>query len=298
MGEVLFDCFPDGAHLGGAPFNVAWHLRGLGLAPRFVSRVGKDDLGEQVRTAMTGHGMETGWLQEDADRPTGQVQITLDGAGGHTFRILPEQAYDHIDATALNAKLSGFPAELAYFGSLALRAPESRKAILSAAEATDGVRFLDINLRDSCWTQDTALAALSAATVAKLNDEEFGILTGLFFAGKKADPAAWLTRFDLDGLCITAAENGATWHAENGSTHVPAPPVNLVDTVGAGDGFAAVLIFGLLSGWPPQTTLPRAAHFAAAICGQRGACPDDPGFYTPFTAAWEAGRDAPETSRI
>ncbi|MBA1332725.1 carbohydrate kinase, partial [Candidatus Endoriftia persephone str. Guaymas] len=46
FGEVLFDCFEDGSRvLGGAPFNVAWHLQALGAAPLFISRVGDDSLG-------------------------------------------------------------------------------------------------------------------------------------------------------------------------------------------------------------------------------------------------------------
>ena len=53
FGEVLFDCFPDGSRvLGGAPFNVAWHLQALGLEPLFLSRVGRDAAGREIRTAM------------------------------------------------------------------------------------------------------------------------------------------------------------------------------------------------------------------------------------------------------
>ena len=53
IGEVLFDCFPDGSTvLGGAPFNVAWHLQAFGLRPLVVTRVGDDALGERVLTTM------------------------------------------------------------------------------------------------------------------------------------------------------------------------------------------------------------------------------------------------------
>jgi hypothetical protein len=57
FGEVLYDCFPDGeAVLGGAPFNVAWHLQGLGLSPLFISRVGDDPLGHRVRDIIERRG--------------------------------------------------------------------------------------------------------------------------------------------------------------------------------------------------------------------------------------------------
>ena len=57
FGEVLYDRFPDGSTvLGGAPFNVAWHLQGFGLAPTFISRVGDDELGERIIATMTAWG--------------------------------------------------------------------------------------------------------------------------------------------------------------------------------------------------------------------------------------------------
>ena len=74
FGEVLFDVFPGGeAVLGGAAFNVAWNLQGLGLAPLFVSRVGADELGRRVLDAMASWGMETRGVEVDSSRPTGRV---------------------------------------------------------------------------------------------------------------------------------------------------------------------------------------------------------------------------------
>ena len=51
FGEVLFDDFPDGAVLGGAPFNVAWHLQAFGLHPVVISRTGNDAQRDQMRPA-------------------------------------------------------------------------------------------------------------------------------------------------------------------------------------------------------------------------------------------------------
>ena len=63
FGEVLFDCFPDGSRvLGGAPFNVAWHLQAFGAEPLFVSRVGNDPMGRKIRDAMLQWGMDTSGL--------------------------------------------------------------------------------------------------------------------------------------------------------------------------------------------------------------------------------------------
>jgi fructokinase len=62
----------------------------------------------------------------------------------------------------------------------------------------------------------------------------------------------------------------------------------VVDTVGAGDAFTAVFLFGSLRGWPEATLLERADAFARAICGIRGAVPVEEDFYAPFLAEWRA----------
>jgi fructokinase len=293
LGEVLFDRFPDGPRLGGAPFNVAWHLAGFGLAPDFVSRVGADPLGAEIRRAMTGHGMATGLLQDDREHPTGQVKVTLDGRGGHAFEILQDQAYDHIDGAPVVARLGAHPPAAACFGTLCLRGPVSRAAILSALAVCPGTRFLDVNLRDGCWTEATVRAALEAATVAKVNDDELAVLTGRLLpdstapASVEARAAGLRAAFDLDAVCVTRGPEGALWHGRDAdAVDVATPPTEVVDTVGAGDAFSSVAILGLVSGWAPALFLKRAAAFASAICGLRGACPEDPAFYAPFRAEW------------
>lgn len=66
IGEVLFDVFPQGESvLGGAPFNVAWHLQGLGLKPMMISAVGDDHHGEQVIQKMEHWGMDVQGMQLD-----------------------------------------------------------------------------------------------------------------------------------------------------------------------------------------------------------------------------------------
>lgn len=75
FGEVLFDYFPDGQRiLGGAPFNVAWHLQAFKQRPKFISRIGADQSGCEVSKAMDSWGMDRTSLQIDPVHPTGKVQ--------------------------------------------------------------------------------------------------------------------------------------------------------------------------------------------------------------------------------
>ena len=98
FGEVLFDHFPDGKHvLGGAPFNVAWHLQAFGQAPYFISRIGDDAEGETVRNAMRDWGMNTEGLQIDKHLPTGRVDIEFVDNEPH-YDIVHPCAYDAIES--------------------------------------------------------------------------------------------------------------------------------------------------------------------------------------------------------
>ena len=89
FGEVLYDHFPDGQRvLGGAPFNVAWHLQAFGEAPLLLSRVGADPEGESVRRAMRDWGMDDAGLGTDPERPTGRVSVVFEG-GEPRYDIVP-----------------------------------------------------------------------------------------------------------------------------------------------------------------------------------------------------------------
>ncbi len=292
LGEVLFDLFPDGPRLGGAPFNVAWHLAGLGDTPHFISRIGDDTNGARIRQQMTAHQMIPDGIQTDSDHPTGQVVISMEGAD-HTFKILPDQAYDHLQSAPVLASITAISPTLVYFGTLALRAEPSRSTILAAVEAVganDGICFLDINLRQDCWTGNTLELALAHAAVVKLNDDELATLARLH--GWQGNQAALLhtlqTHYALTGICLTRGADGAMWLDRSGLVETPAPSVTVVDTVGAGDALSAVLIHGLLHGWTMSVTLTRAVAFAARICAERGACPEDDSFYIDILSGWQA----------
>jgi fructokinase len=95
--------------------------------------------------------------------------------------------------------------------------------------------------------------------------------------------------YDLRGLLLTLGASGAVLHTRDGGPVEVSPPgeIELVDTVGAGDAFASVMILGLVNQWPAQLTLRRAQDFASRIVGQQGATVSDPAFYRPFIEEWK-----------
>jgi fructokinase len=97
--------------------------------------------------------------------------------------------------------------------------------------------------------------------------------------------------FDIGQVLVTCGAEGAWLVQRDGEEASLKPPdraIEVVDTVGAGDGFSAVFILGKLRGWPVAQTLARAHAFAAAICTIRGAAPAHADFYEPFLKAWRS----------
>jgi len=285
FGEVLYDCFPDGqAILGGAPFNVAWHLQGFGLTPLFISRVGDDPLGHRVRDAMHSHGMDTSGLQLDSSHPTGKVTITLSGKS-HSFEIIPEQAYDYIGRDALPPMPDN---TLFYHGSLAARSPVSAQTLAFLSSRYAAKRLIDVNLRSPWWQQQQVLEMVDKAWLAKLNDEELlQLVPDADNDVKRMEQL--INHAGLQLLLLTRGSAGAELLTAAGDHFrvTPDPVTDVIDTVGAGDALTSVLILAILQGWPYQQALERSQAFASAIVARRGAIVEEAGFYQPFIDRWE-----------
>ncbi|WP_035247977.1 carbohydrate kinase family protein [Desulfogranum mediterraneum] len=287
FGEVLFDCFPDGAEvLGGAPFNVAWHLQSFGAAPLLVSRVGDDERGRRIIQAMNDQGMDRGALQLDRQRATGTVEIHLQ-QGQPSYTISLDQAFGWIEVEPAQLPRR---AALIYHGSLALWHPESRQALSRLRDHCAAPLFIDVNLRPPWWERAAVLSLLEGASWVKLNDEELEQLQPQ--PGSDQDRVQrLLKRYRLQGVILTRGEQGARLFLADGRQLEvkPAGELPVVDTVGAGDGFSAVCILGLLRGWPPELMLERAQEFASVLIAQQGATIADPGLYATLLQRWSSG---------
>ncbi len=284
FGEVLVDRFEDREVMGGAPFNVAWHLCAFGLQPLFISRVGEDEAGQRILHAMQRWGMETGGVQRDTSHPTGSVDVTLGDGGEPTYSINHPVAYDFIDPALVPELPAG---SLLYHGSLALRDSTSRSALATLRGNCEPLRFVDINLRSPWWHEQDIGPMVEGARWLKLNQAELEALTA---PGRDIEQRArgLRERLGLELLVVSQAEQGAIAFTANSERTQVAPhkAVEVVDSVGAGDAFASIMILGLLHRWPLAYSLERAQQFASAIVGIRGAIASEPGFYAPFLRQW------------
>jgi fructokinase len=293
VGEVLFDDFQDRSRvLGGAPFNVAWHLQAFGLEPVVVTRIGDDELGAKIVAAMDDWGMDRRAVQVDPSAPTGRVEVDLDG-DGPAFDILPDQAYDRLDSAAAVTAVRSVPTAVLYHGSLLARSEAGRRALHELGAAVAAPVFMDVNLRDPWWDAATVLSLLDHAQWAKLNDDELDRLADppddpAMAGDAEATAERFARRHDLGQLVITCGARGAMVFTD-GRLIAGRPPesIEVVDTVGAGDAFSAVWIAGALGGWATGATVARALDFAAMVCGHRGATTDERRLYDNTLAAWE-----------
>ncbi|MFQ5471029.1 MAG: carbohydrate kinase [Gammaproteobacteria bacterium] len=291
FGEVLFDHFPDGSRvLGGAPFNVAWHLQGFGLFPILISRVGEDSEANDILSIMSSWHMDTNGIQIDGHYPTGAVNITLED-GQPTFSIVPDQAYDFIEYNTMLERLAEQHMSLLYHGSLASRQPQSRETLARLKSRIAGRIFVDINLREPWWSATSAKLLLRDAQWVKLNEEELQRLTNQL-SGNESQlneiANKFYKTFDLQLLIVTQGDAGARIYSSGNCIQgKPVAVDELSDTVGAGDAFSAVILLGLHKGWPLERTLNYALQFASAVCGVRGATIDDRKVYQHYLEQWE-----------
>ncbi len=274
IGETVWDCFPEEKILGGAPFNVATTCQALGADAIMVSRVGQDSDGEEILARMKTAGMTRDHIQTDPDHPTGRVEITLSDAGGHEFNIIEDVAWDYIrwnDET----QRAMTEAQAVCFGTLAQRHENSRHAIRRFLRETPrALRLYDVNLRRQYYDREVLTTSLELATVVKLNDDELQVLESFFPDAFERGIEGFLHDFDLELLAVTRGSDGCALYRRDEQVELPGVEVTTVDTVGAGDAFAAMLMLMCLAGEPLRVIAEEANVLGAYVATQRGATPN------------------------
>ena len=273
FGELLWDVFPNGEVLGGAPANFCYRINSLGHVGWLVTRLGKDDRGRSAAEVVRGNGMSLDYVQWDDKHATGTVPVELDATGSPTFTILPNVAYDHIaitqDLLALAAR-----ADCICFGTLIQRAETSRRTLQALLDAApQALKVLDLNLRKDCYTSETVAASLERADILKLNETEAEVLARMFglpdtFASFA--PAA-VKRWALTACVVTLGSKGVVAANDAGEfVQRPGHKVNVIDTIGAGDAFTAGFLHCYFEGRPLEACCDFANALGALVSETRG----------------------------
>jgi len=277
LGEVLWDVFEHSRRLGGAPLNFAAHARRLGHNPLVISGVGTDLLGDEALKQIEALGLTTAFVQRISRFPTGVARVHL-GPGDHPrFAIERPAAYDALSLSDRDvaALISQRPAWL-YHGTLFASTAVGEAALRRLwQELPAATRFYDLNLRPECWSAPLVMSLLGAADVVKLNEEELERvheLAGLPFDTEKfcrqgADRYGWRA------ACVTLGARGCAILADGDYVESKGPAIELADSVGAGDAFAAAFMHGLISEWAVAEIAAFANRVGALIASRHGAIP-------------------------
>ena len=264
FGEILFDVIGGVPYLGGAPLNLAAHLRKQGAETTLISAVGNDPLGRDALGQIGKLGLDTGTIAVLDGFPTGTVTVLLDERKVAAYDFAMDTAYDHIPVPGFDTEV-----DLFCFGTLAQRSPESRGTLARLREMLDCLFFYDVNLRQDFYSKEILEESLYSADIVKLNEDEFPVLAAMF--GLPDDPEELRRRFGLQMVLLTLGPEGCDLYSSGGVIHSPAVPVKVVSTVGAGDSFSAAFLYHYLTGSTLNEALTAGNLLAAKIAGQKGA---------------------------
>jgi len=277
LGELLWDLFPSGKQLGGAPANFAYITSLLGDKGIPASRLGQDSLGANAIRRLEELGLSTEFIQKDADHPTGTVKVELDRTGQPRFEISESVAWDFLTWTPEWQNLAQ-QADAVCFGSLAQRSEQSRTTICRFLTALrkDAVRVFDVNLRQNFYTRQVLAESMKLATVVKLNHEELPkIMRSFELENRSEEDSArqLLSSHGLKLVCVTRGSAGSLLVSADERSEHPGFKVKVADTVGAGDAFTAALVHGYLRGTPLAQINETANRVGAWVASQSGATP-------------------------
>ncbi|MBN1651026.1 MAG: carbohydrate kinase [Bacteroidales bacterium] len=276
LGEILWDLLPEGRQLGGAPANVAFHAQQLGADAIVVSAVGKDTLGNEIienldRNHLSYH------LSKTAE-PTGTVEVKLRN-GVPEYMIRENVAWDYIQYTPELKRLTDRAAAVC-FGSLAQRSPVSRKTIQKVLlhMPKNSIKLFDINIRKYYYTKETISLSLMASNVLKINQEELSLLSALFhLPSRELEKLRSIAQnFGIKLIALTKGEKGSVLYTDSEISYLEAAPVQLADTIGAGDSFSATLLMGLINKKALRQIHRQATQVSAFVCSHSGATPQLP----------------------
>jgi len=283
IGELLWDMLPRGPQLGGAPANFTVMAGRLGDHAAVLSRIGRDDLGRKAIDILDPLPVDTSHLQVDPTHQTGRVTVTLTD-GQPAYVIHQPAAWDFLELSDEWLQLAE-RADAICFGSLAQRSLESRQTIQTLAAQTSSacVRIYDVNLRAPFHSGEIVQESLELATVVKMNDAEVPLVLALLglqsvegqtTLGLREGAEHLLAEFPtLKMIAITCGPNGSLLVTRDEWHHHPGIPVQVADTIGAGDAFTAAMTHYLLRGADLLTLNEAGNRWGSWVASQSGAMP-------------------------
>ena len=276
IGELLWDEFPGGAHLGGAPVNFVNHVRAQGADGIVVSAVGDDDRGRRIVDEFARYGLTTDYINVYKGRETGYARVALDSNGIPNFQIVQDAAFDHLQLTPVLIDMAR-KADVIHYGTLIQRSARSRESLyeyLSYARS-DSLRVCDLNVRQATLDRAIIDSSLRFAHLLKINHDELVLLSEMMMIAGSDEKVLYelMDLYDIELIACTYGKKGSMICTRDEVVKHAGYETEVVDTVGAGDAFTASLVIEVLGGSSIATAGDRANRLASFVCSQRSANP-------------------------
>jgi fructokinase len=278
FGEIVWDEIRGQRFIGGGPFNVAAHARILGVDEVYLlSAVGREALGETTRQVIRQSGVNDEFVKT-VDADTCVVKATIDDRGNATFFIPDPTSFDQIEVTDDELqRIRGMKFDCFYFGTIAQRRPRTRSSLQRLIEHGGFKHVLcDVNLRMNYFDRDVLEWSFRHSDTVKLNEEEAVVVRQLCdIDGQQRQPFCDRLRseFGIRWVCLTGGDKGAWISWPQGFSFCPASEVDVADTIGAGDAFAAAMVSKLYADGSPADACTFACRVGGMVASRRGAVP-------------------------
>lgn len=274
FGESLWDFLPERKLPGGAPANVAYHLQKLGKNPAVISRIGNDELGNELIKEFRSKSIETDFFQVDNKYETGKVFATVKENHEVEYEIVQPVAWDFIECNKKDEEIIS-NAEYFVFGSLVSRNKNSRNSLLRCLEFAK-IKVFDINLRPPHFSKENLAQLLEETDILKLNLSELQLVSSWYDNLKSNEEMIKLLaqKFNLQTIIVTKGGDGAMLYINEKYFYHPGYSVKVADTIGSGDSFLAAIISKLMDKASPEEALDFASALGAFVASRPGACPD------------------------
>ena len=270
---MLWDMLPTGKQAGGAPMNVAVHLKNLGFNPQIISRVGNDELGEELIQFVTKNGLSTDFIQLGKTHLTGVAKANVSDRNEVTYKLVHPVAWDYIMYDDAVESAVG-NAEIFVFGSLSARSQESRDTVYHLIEKAN-YKVFDVNLRPPFYDKETVENLLKKADMVKMNSSELIIIADWYEVDLEERTAilSISNYFNISTICVTRGEKGAILYTDGKFYEHQGFEVEVTDTIGSGDSFLAALLKGILEKKDPAENLEFACAMGSLVATHQGATP-------------------------
>lgn len=294
IGARFEDITRFAAYVGGSPTNIAVGARRLGLSVALLTAVGTDPVGRFITSFLEREGVETRFIPLKPGHPSSAVVLGIE-ENAYPIQFYRENCADKFIDLDDVRRVPWEEVRALEISGTALAAEPCRSATLHAIELARRARaalFLDLDFRANQWFDPRAygvslrgllpvvdvvigteeeIKAAMLKDASQLQIENAQITAPTVGGSLEADIEAMLGALGARTLVVKRGSLGCSIHTREGETFVPGFTVEVQNVLGAGDAFAAGLIYGRLSGWGWYRSA-RLANACGAILVTRHGC--------------------------